>query len=390
MVLRPEEAGNSDKMTFVPTTLLPADKTATNLQASATVPTTVPLVDASTLTNPNAAVRSPTEPGPFNLQQPSTMVPTIVPLVDAPIATVHHESSNNSGFTFLGFQGSSMGNFNAIHEGTQLGMESPSLLPSGYHFGTHNYENDYQHGFSTNGLSYDQLYVNNQSMDIHTSQSQMNWGLDTFGNVRMGGGMLNNFYASGDLGLSSFQHPSAIVGPSLAHHSGCGTPVEPTPLRTANTLPSTQAKSGETASAPPAPTPVLAVPQDHNNTQPELATNTNGIATSQARALQGAKENHPPGTADGKERGVRSRKSKVVIPEWLQSAHDYLRGENNRDAWAECIALWWKYECDNSVHDASSVSSPHPSPGLRKKFADSNASNACLPRSCARLPCLNG
>ena len=172
--------------------------------------------------------------------------------------------------------------------------------------------------------------------------------------------MVNNadFYLPGDFGIPSFPHSNAMsiqsTTPQLVpHQSGCGTPPLETintqlstlvphqsgcgtpPLESANMPLSTQQKSNET-STPPAPTSVVTTPL--GNTYPDPATNTEGIVTNaQAHILQGDKENDPP--ADGKERGLRCRKPKVVIPEWLQSTYDYLREGNEGEAWAECIAL---------------------------------------------------
>jgi len=99
-------------------------------------------------------------------------------------ANIHSSTDLNpnsfgSNFKLSGFQDSSIGDFNAMHEGTHLGMGLTSLEPGGYQFGAHNYQLE----FSARGLPYGQFYADGQSADVQGSHSQMNWGLNSFDGV---------------------------------------------------------------------------------------------------------------------------------------------------------------------------------------------------------------
>jgi len=163
---------NGNNMTFSSTPLV--DKATGNLQPPIVAPTAV-LVEASP--NLNGTMHSSTNSFNLQLTTPSGAPTNINANIHS--STDLNPNSFGSNFKLSGFQDSSIGDFNAMHEGTHLGMGLTSLEPGGYQFGAHNYQLE----FSARGLPYGQFYANGQSADVQGSHSQMNWGLNSFDGV---------------------------------------------------------------------------------------------------------------------------------------------------------------------------------------------------------------
>jgi len=207
---------------------------------------------------------------------------------------------------------------------------------------------------TNNTLTFDPYCNNSQSMSFGDLYMQ-NWDNNSRGNVGTHANFSNlEFYTPNTIGVTQLHNGPAFPGSDATSLFLPPNSTEIRPL--ADKLSDSTPMFVPTGEAQP-----LATKQSNGGLEatPTLSQNTpdkgEQLPIPLTEVSKTGKGNALPASGDNK-REMRSRKPKATIAEWLQSAHGYLGGGNEGDVWAQCVALWWKYESENSGEDTNSVS----------------------------------